>query len=334
MNSSERITSVCLLILTFIAVAFVLALTKGVLIPFTMALFIATIYAPIMTYFEKKLKLPKIPVLLLSFMAFIIFFSVLTILIVNSIDTFIVGADQYKAQLHDASIQLEKTIQQFGFSIETNQIQNAVKKLPLLNFIKGITSSMLSFASNTFLVTIFALFLLTSESASEHKIQVLEEIKRNTAKYIGTKILSSSATSILVYAVLALFGVELAFMFAILTFLLNFIPNVGSIIAVIITVPIILLQFGLSIHLVSILVLLGLIQLIIGNIIEPKFMGESMGLHPVTILLFLTFWGFIWGIPGMFLSVPITATLKIILSKFEITQGLSDLLAGKIRLKV
>jgi AI-2 transport protein TqsA len=189
---------------------------------------------------------------------------------------------------------------------------------------------MLGVLSNTFLVVVFTLFLITGESMSEEKHSVIEEIKTNAGKYIQAKLLTSGATALLSYIALVSFNVEMAFMFAILTFLLNFIPNIGSIIAVVLPLPIILLQFGIGFSFIFLAIALVGIQVVIGNILEPKIMGESMGLHPVTILLFLTFWGFIWGVTGMFLSVPITATLKIIFSKFELTKPISELFSGKL----
>ncbi|MCB0357914.1 MAG: AI-2E family transporter, partial [Bdellovibrionales bacterium] len=79
-----------------------------------------------------------------------------------------------------------------------------------------------------------------------------------------------------------------------------------------------------------VLVFTGLIQIIIGNVIEPKLMGESMNLHPIAILLFLMFWGVVWGVPGMFLAVPITAILRIIFSRIEMTRPLANLISGQI----
>ena len=120
----------------------------------------------------------------------------------------------------------------------------------------------------------------------------------------------------------------MAFMFATLTFLLNFIPTIGSIIAVLIPLPIMLLQFGFGSGFFGCLLLLGLIQISIGNVLEPKLMGDSTGLHPVTVLLSLTFWGLLWGVTGMFLSVPIMASLRLIFSKFELTSPIADAFAG------
>ncbi|MBN2224201.1 MAG: AI-2E family transporter, partial [Deltaproteobacteria bacterium] len=100
--------------------------------------------------------------------------------------------------------------------------------------------------------------------------------------------------------------------------------------ATLIPVPVILLQFGFCWRLWVVLAVSMVIQFTIGNIIEPKLMGERMDLHPITLLLFLMFWGLVWGIPGMFLAVPITAVLKIVLGRIETTQPLAELMAGRI----
>jgi AI-2 transport protein TqsA len=333
MENYHKINTFCLFILTVIAIAFVLATTKVILIPFTLAIFISLIYSPLIHYFENKFKLPKMIVLITSIIVFIGIFSLIIIFVSNSIDSFVQDADQYRDRLNELTIKLTQTAQSFGLSIQENDVKAMAQQFPVGNFNKSITGSMLGILSNTFLVIVFTLFLITGESLSKEEHKVFEEIKNNAGKYVQTKILTSGATGILTYISLIVFNVEMAFMFAILTFLLNFIPNIGSAIAVLLPIPIVLLQFGIGINFPLILALLVVIQVIVGNVIEPKLMGESMGLHPVTILLFLTFWGFIWGIIGMFLSIPITATLKIIFSKFELTKPISDLFSGKISVK-
>jgi AI-2 transport protein TqsA len=104
---------------------------------------------------------------------------------------------------------------------------------------------------------------------------------------------------------------------------------VGSIIAVILPLPVLFLQFGAAWETATIMSILGVVQFLIGNIIDPKLMGVNLDLHPVTILLSLLFWGFIWGVAGMFLSVPMTAVLKLILDRYSLTKPLANLLAGR-----
>ena len=329
MESYKKINTCCLFILTTIAIATVLTITKSIMIPFTLAIFITLIYSPVIDYYQEKLKLPKFLVLTLSLLISSGILALVIFLVTNSIDTFVQGASQYKERLDSLMILTVKFAEQFGLSFSERKALELAKGIPITKFIKNLTGGMVLALSNAFLILVFTLFLITGKSVTTKKNKIFEEIKRKSGKYIQTKFLTSGATAILTYIILAVFDVEMAFMFAILTFLLNFIPNIGSLIAVIVPLPVIVLQFGLGGAFILILLLLIAIQTVIGNVIEPKLLGDTMGLHPVTILLFLTFWGFIWGVPGMFLSVPITATLKIIFSNFDLTRPIADVFAGK-----
>ena len=330
MNTYKNINTICLIILTAIAVASVLTYTKAVMIPFTLALFMYLILSPLMVILETKLKAPKWIAFLITLTTFLVLSIVIVIFISTSIDSFLQGTNQYSDKLSGAAIFVANKLTGLGFDLSRQEIIEKIQNLPILNLLKGLTGSMILILSNTVLVIIFTIFLLTGESKSSHAISIIEEIKVSVSKYVGTKLLLSLITGLLVLLVYLAFGLELSIMFAILTVLLNFIPNIGSIIAVLLPIPVLLLQYGLGWETFTILGLSTLIQIGIGNIIEPKLMGESVGLHPVTILLFLTFWGFIWGIPGMFLSVPITATAKLIMNKFSLTRPVANLLAGKL----
>jgi len=174
------------------------------------------------------------------------------------------------------------------------------------------------------------LFLIAGEPQQRIKNKLYNAIQVKISQYVATKTMSSLATGLLVGIVLKAFNVELAFMFAVLTVLLNFIPSLGSIVATLIPLPVLLLQFGFTGPLFVVLGLSSLIQFSVGNIIEPKIMGESMDLHPVAVLVFLIFWGLVWGVAGMFLAVPITAVLKIALSRIKTTAPIAELLAGRL----
>ena len=113
-----------------------------------------------------------------------------------------------------------------------------------------------------------------------------------------------------------------------MTFLLNFIPNIGSAVAMLLPVPVVLLTGEISVT--TKIVALGLpalVQFLVGNVLEPKWMGSSLDLNPIVILLALIFWGVLWGPVGMLLSVPITAVLKILLQRLPYTRPVADLLA-------
>ncbi len=183
----------------------------------------------------------------------------------------------------------------------------------------------------TVMVSIFMFFLLLGNTSQDiHQMPAWREIEEKIRSYIVTKTVISIFTGIAFGAVLWFYGVPLAVVFALLAFLLNFIPNVGPLIACALPVPLILLDPNLSIFgMVVVLVLASLVQFVSGNIVEPKIMGDSFELHPIAILLTLMLWGIIWGLPGMFLATPLTAAAKILLEKFEMTKPISDLLEGK-----
>lgn len=130
---------------------------------------------------------------------------------------------------------------------------------------------------------------------------------------------------------LSVLGVDLAMAFGLFAFLLNFIPSIGSIIATLLPLPVVLLSPDLSGTLLMLAIVLpGAVQVTLGNIVEPKLMGRSLDLHPVTVLLALIFWGSIWGMVGMFLATPMTAVIKIFFEQQEHTRPLANMLAGRL----
>jgi AI-2 transport protein TqsA len=127
-----------------------------------------------------------------------------------------------------------------------------------------------------------------------------------------------------------MFKMPLALVFGVMAFLLNFIPSIGSVIATLLPIPIAIIQYDSVWAITAIVALPGVIQLIIGNGIEPLVMGESLDLHPITVILSLIFWGLLWGIVGMFLATPIMAVLSIVLARFDETRPFAELLAGRL----
>ena len=176
------------------------------------------------------------------------------------------------------------------------------------------------------------LFLLLGKKSKETSSE-WNEIIGHVKKYIFTKFITSSATGILVGLIYWLLGMELAFIFGTLTFILNFIPVIGSIIAVLLPIPIAVLQFQDLTSIMLVIFLPAIVHTVIGNILEPKIFGETFGLHPITIILSLIFWGMIWGIIGVLLAAPITAIVKITFKKFETTLPIARLLEGNIHHK-
>jgi predicted PurR-regulated permease PerM len=155
---------------------------------------------------------------------------------------------------------------------------------------------------------------------------MLKNINSQIQRYLIAKGLISLATGLLFYIVLQAFNVEFALIWSLSAFLLNFIPNIGSVIATILPLPIVYIQFGHFSTVFWVALFLVVIQVIIGNFIDPRIVGKSLHLSPLVVLFSLMFWGWLWGFIGMFLAVPIAVIIKIIFENSRSLKFLSILM--------
>jgi len=141
----------------------------------------------------------------------------------------------------------------------------------------------------------------------------------------------AAATGGIAGGILTFLGVDLALVFGLFTFLLNFIPNIGPIIATLLPLPMVLMDPGSTLTTAVLAIgLPGLADFLISSLIEPKVVGGSLNLHPATVLICLIVWGMMWGIVGMFLAIPLTAVMQIFFERFEHTAPIAELLAGRL----
>ena len=198
----------------------------------------------------------------------------------------------------------------------------------------GATNTLVDLLSNTFLILVFVIYLLQGRDPEAEKGRMAQQIESQIKRYLSIKLVLSLATGFLTALILGALQIELAMVFGVMAFFLNFVPNVGSIVAIFLPLPIILISPDLDMSILALAILLpGSVQMFIGNVIEPKMLGDSLDLHPITVLLSLIFWGMLWGIPGMLLAAPITAVLKILSENLEITAPVARLLSGKLGVK-
>ncbi len=194
-----------------------------------------------------------------------------------------------------------------------------------------ISQALFSMVSTSVLVLIYVYFLLIGRPVLQSKSPTMNEIDHHVRSYLGLKTVISIFTGLAFGLALRLFGVPMALTFGVLAFLLNFVPNIGPMVASLLPIPLIVLHPDATwMWMVSAITVTCGIQAISGNIVEPKIMGDSSDLHPVTILVALMFWGMMWGVIGMFLATPITAALKILLQRIDATRPLADLMAGRL----
>jgi predicted PurR-regulated permease PerM len=162
---------------------------------------------------------------------------------------------------------------------------------------------------------------------SDTIIRMMENINRGIQKYFLVKTLISLGIGLLATLVLIIFDVDFAWVWGLLAFLLNFIPNIGAVIATIPPILVAIFQYGGFLPAIWIALILTLSHVIWGNILEPAFMGKSLNISPLVIIISLIFWGYIWGPVGMVLAVPISSTILIFCSNIESLKPISILIA-------
>lgn len=327
----QKMGTICLTIIAAGVVTAILVYTKAVLIPLVISIFLYTILMQMTRLLHNKLSFPKWLAVAVSIIVFLAFFTAIVLFTVNSVGGFLKGAELYKENLLGTAADLISRAQAHGIDIDKTSILSYLKELPVFNWLKNFGGKLFSLISNSTLIMLFIIFfLLGGKKTPPITNETIKEMMNNVSIYLSVKTITSLATGLIIAIILLAFKVKLALLFALFAFLLNFIPSVGSIIAVLLPVPVLFLQFGLGGHLCLIVGLLTATEFIIGNLIEPRFLGDGMDLHPAVVIASLIFWGLVWGAPGAFLSVPITASVKIILSKIKHTRPVAELLAGRL----
>ena len=335
MNSSlenNKIITGSLFIIAIIAIAFILNFAQPFLVPLVIALLIRILVDPIIDYQINFLNVHRLIAVFVSLCLIIFLFIIIVPFIGSSVIAFLKSADDYNNKvliLIDIGI---SKLREFNIEIDRDSIRNSLNTLPLLDWASAILSNSANFITKLILVIIMTLFLLLGKKSTNTSPE-WNDIIGHVKKYIFTKFITSTITGVMAGLIYWFLGLELALIFGSLTFILNFIPVVGSIIAVLLPIPIAVLQFTDLSSVLLIIFLPAFFHMIIGNIVEPKIFGDTFGLHPVTVILSLIFWGMIWGIIGVLLAAPITAILRVTFGRFNSTRQIARLLEGKIHLK-
>lgn len=306
---------------------------RPILVPFVFSIFLFFAVSPIIEWLRFRVKMNRWLAVCIGFLILMIIFMTIFLFLGMSINTLIKSSSVYQFKLFKFLDDVMIFLTNHGYKGDLNIIRQALRELPILNWVKSFSGGIVGLVGNLILVFIFTFFLLIGKETEGAHSVINKEVQHRISRYIGTKLFTSFLTAFLVWIVFVALKAPMAVMFALFAFVLNFIPNVGSILAVIIPLPVVYLEFGYSVTFILSIIIPGIIQFGIGNILDPKLMGENLGLHPVVVLLSLLFWGFIWGIPGMFLSVPMTAVIKLLFKQSLWTMPLAFALEGKFKAK-
>ncbi len=316
---------IILIFLLFLTLSYFLA---GLIKPLILAIFFAYALNPLVEKMENK-GVPSALAVTISLLSIFVVLSLIGYLFYINISSFINdGLSIYERKFEALYVTLKKLLEdQKILNKETGLNTEGIKNILLQgkNYIISIFTGTSSFLSDFLLFIFYLCFLLPGirnfriktnrafDNKKSEKINLVNErIVSQIQQYIITKSLVSFATGMLVYITGLIFGLDLALVWGVLAFILNFIPSIGSLIASIFPIFLAVLQFESTLTIVIFSVTIVLIQFIIGNILEPKLFSKSLSLSSLIVFLSLVFFGWLWGIIGAILSVPIMATVSII----------------------
>jgi len=331
-------------ILVIIALGFILRILGSILKPFLIALFLSFLFdMPIKLM--RRIKIPRVIAIIIILIFTFLFFYLIGLLIYSNVNSFKEEFPAYEEKFQNLYLGVlehlhipENDVQKYYDSINWPEL---LQKFSIHKLLSASAGSFMSFVSNLFLILLFMVYILLGRdellqrivlafpSDGEKFLTVYENINTGIQRYVAAKALISLGTGISATIILLIFGVDFAWVWGLLTFLLDFIPNIGSTLAIVPPFLVAIFQFGGLIPAVWIALLLVLVQLSWGNIVEPAVMGKRMNLSPLVVIVSLIFWGFIWGPIGMVLAVPISSAIQIICSHIETLKPISVLMADE-----
>jgi AI-2 transport protein TqsA len=328
-------TQVLIILASFIIIIAGMKAAEDLVVPFLLAAFLATIISPPFIWLQKK-GIPKGIALLLIIIFFLAALFLIGVLIGTSANDFTKNLPFYEQKLSNQTQALVSWLIEKDFIEPNFELTKAINPAAILNFVGSTLNQLSGIFADGFLILFTVIFMSLEITTLPEKLKKIfddperslsqvSQVYHNINKYIGMKSLTSLGTGVSVYLFLLIVGVDYALLWGVLAFVLNFIPTIGSILAVIPPLLLTIVQLG---FVESLIVLAGyiVINTLIGNIIEPKFMGRGLGLSTLVVFLSLVFWGWVLGPVGMLLSVPLTITIKIVLDSSDETRWLSVLL--------
>lgn len=320
-------TTTCLIFLSVIAGGFTLYALGPVLSPFILAVMIAIGIMPVRDFLEDKLKFPRVMSMLTTMLLALLFIGLVWWIVIVSASDLTSRSEAYSAQIRNAITRLAEW-SQLSDEMKAEILESVRERATV--FTGSLSSSLMNLASYAIVVSIYLFFLLLGSPGNDSlKRPFLVEIERHVQMYLVLKAVISAGTGLVFGVMLWLFDIPLAIVFGLLAVFLNFIPNIGPVIAAALPIPLIIADPDMSPWIMGVVIGLSCaIQVVSGNVIEPRIMGQSFNLHPIVVLLTLLFFGHIWGIVGMLIATPLVSVIKIALSRFESTKPIAEAMAG------
>jgi len=314
-----------------VATVTLLVIGKALLVPLAIAIFIWILLAAIKSLLVRmapgRMHVPAWLANVVGILVIVASVYATIAVIIGQSEALAAAVPAYQANLTAMIASLKQSLN----IVELPTTESLLSQLDLAAILSWIGDSVTALMSDVVLIAIYVGFLLAEEHILPAKIRRLHkdpekaerisllasDVSASIQRYIGMKTLVSLLTAIISYAVLGLVGVDFAIIWALLVFFLNFIPTIGSIVAVVFPALLTLVQFDTITPFLIVAIGLGGTQFVIGNVIEPAYVGKSLNLSSFMILLALSFWGTVWGLPGMFLAVPLMVMTGIVCAQFR-----------------
>ncbi len=344
--SKTPLQSPATILVSIIAVGYLLLIGKDLILPLVIAILL--FYVLLMfTNWVHSLKIagrnmPWPLCIVLSVGSVVGLIVTLFSLAAGSVYTVVQQAPYYQEKLNHELIKISHMLE--SHELDASMLFDYISITPLLS---SLGATVTSFAQYAALIAIYTMFigleypsfnkklkaLYPEEKKHKNAHKIITDITKDVGTYLQIKTLMSIITGLSSFIILAAAGVSHAPFWGVVIFALNYIPTVGSILAILMILPVIGVQLGVDSISIFVAILLVSVQLTIGNFIEPRLMGKSLNLSPLVILLALAFWGSIWGPIGALLCVPLMVIINITLSKFEQTRPIAIVLSQKGQIK-
>ncbi len=334
-----------LLVLVVIVLTAVLKITASVVIPATLAILISLVFEPLLLTLNKKFKIPWLlgiaVILVIVLVAVTAFGSLLVTSLLTIVDLFPKYEERFTIIYTSLADFFNLTFNEDFTLIENLWSQVGIRQT-LQNTALSFSGNLVSFFTDITVVTLFAVFFLMElrylrkkldimfgDENKEKVTGIITNIIEQTIRYMSVKFFISLATGILVFVGTLFIGLDFPIIWGFIAFVLNFIPNFGSIISGIFTTIFALIQFFPDPAPVIITAILMLaVNFMLGNFLEPRIQGRQLGLSPFVIIVSLSFWGWLWGFTGLVLGVPMMVILKIICENFHTLHPVSVFLGS------
>lgn len=334
--SDDKFFRAALAAVLLFAAGFILKLARPVLIPFILAVFVSYVIDPALTFLT-RCRCPKPLAVVLVLAGVFVALYLVGVLVYSTGKSFVTELPKYEQRMADLNRILGEGAGRF--KIDLTSLIGSLDVSRVGRVVLGAVGPFFDVLGKLLLLFLFLVVIVAGRGRLEAKLAktvggegagrirgLLDRIDRQVQKYLIIKTAVGIGNGLMVWIVLKIFGVDFAFLFGLLAFLLNYIPNIGSVIATVLRVGFAFFQFGTFWTPFWILVITTALDNVLGNIVEPRLMGRGLGLSPLLVFFSLLFWGWLWGVPGMILSVPLTAVLRIVCQNVEDLKPISVLM--------